>query len=196
MEPETVLEEEPDVHQMFQQNSETLPDKVEPLVVQEPRGVDLEEEEEPEKNPQTERRFCAGVVLDSKCYQFFRGPEIYKDAEYFCQGNFPGGHLASISSPSIHREVLKLILDQNGSYTRVWIGGYRLDRNHFIWMDESSWSYADWLSGEPNDTSGVEDCLEMLGSFGSGNRFFFVQSLCPVLKGPDCFHISFFLTHL
>lgn len=53
MEPETVLEEEPDVHQMFQQNSETLPDKVEPLVVQEPRGVDLEEEEEPEKNRQT-----------------------------------------------------------------------------------------------------------------------------------------------
>ncbi|KAF6717057.1 hypothetical protein FQA47_000133 [Oryzias melastigma] len=64
MEPETVLEEEPDVHQMFQQNSETLPDKVEPLVVQEPRGVDLEEEEEPEKNPQTE----SGKFNDFTCW--------------------------------------------------------------------------------------------------------------------------------
>ncbi|RVE70280.1 hypothetical protein OJAV_G00062280 [Oryzias javanicus] len=111
----------------------------------------------------TERRLCAGVVLDSKCSEFFRGPEVYKDAEE----HFSGGHLASITSPSVHLEVLKLILEQNGPYTRVWVGGYRLDRNHFIWMDESIWSYADWLSGEPNDTSGVEDCLEMLGYYGS-----------------------------
>ncbi|RVE58235.1 hypothetical protein OJAV_G00207200 [Oryzias javanicus] len=141
MEPETVLGEEPGVDQKFQQNVENSPDKEEPLVVQEPRRGDLEEEEEAEEsartNTQTERRFCAGVVVDSKCYEFFRGPEVYKDAEYFCQEHFSGGHLASITSPSVHREVLKLILEQNGSYTRVWVGGYRLDRNHFIWMDES-----------------------------------------------------------
>ncbi|XP_036065525.1 histone-lysine N-methyltransferase SETD1B isoform X2 [Oryzias melastigma] len=64
MEPETAVEEEPDVHQMFQQNSEPLPDKDEPLVVQEPRGMDLEEEEEPEKNPQTE----SGKFNDFTCW--------------------------------------------------------------------------------------------------------------------------------
>uniref|UniRef100_A0A3P9KLW3 C-type lectin domain-containing protein n=1 Tax=Oryzias latipes TaxID=8090 RepID=A0A3P9KLW3_ORYLA len=75
----------------------------------------------------TERRFCAGVAPDSKCYQFFKGPKTFKDAEYFCRQHFSEGHLASITSQFINQEVSKLILEQNGSYARVWVGGYRLD---------------------------------------------------------------------
>ena len=37
--------------------------------------------------------------------------------------------------------------------------------NRFVWLDGSHWTYADWLSGEPNHTAGVEDCLEVLGIF-------------------------------
>lgn len=32
----------------------------------------------------------------------------------------------------------------------------------FIWLDGAHWEYADWLPGEPNDTSGVENCVELL----------------------------------
>ncbi|XP_067459975.1 uncharacterized protein [Thunnus thynnus] len=111
---------------------------------------------------------CPGVVLERKCYQFFRGPKRASDAEYFCQTLSPGGHLASITSQYIHREVMNLMWRQNGAYTRSWIGGLRyLETGRFIWLDGSPWSYADWLSGEPNDTANVEDCLEVL-SFGNG----------------------------
>lgn len=45
--------------------------------------------------------------------------------QFFCQEHFPGGHLASITSLFIHRELMDLILKQNGRYTRTWVGGLR-----------------------------------------------------------------------
>lgn len=32
----------------------------------------------------------------------------------------------------------------------------------FIWLDGAQWNYADWLPGEPNNTAGVENCVELL----------------------------------
>ncbi|XP_070832444.1 lectin-like [Chaetodon trifascialis] len=63
---------------------------------------------------------------------------------------------------------MRMILQQNGAYTRTWVGGLRyLKTGRFIWLDGSQWSYADWLSGEPNNTSDVEDCVEVL-AHGNG----------------------------
>lgn len=45
--------------------------------------------------------------------------------QFFCQDHFPGGHLASITSQHIHLMLMELILDQNGSCTRTWVGGLR-----------------------------------------------------------------------
>ncbi|XP_037646217.1 histone acetyltransferase KAT6B-like isoform X2 [Sebastes umbrosus] len=111
---------------------------------------------------------CPGVILEEKCYQFFKEPKRAADAEFFCQEHFAGGHLASITSQHIHREVMNMMLRQNGAYTRTWIGGLRyLETGRFLWLDGSHWSYADWLSGEPNNTSDVEDCVEVL-AHGNG----------------------------
>lgn len=139
------------------------------------------EEQEMEEGPQTdvttfmsagqddqEGRHCPGVLLEEKCYQFFKEPKKAADAEFFCQEHFPKGHLASITSEHSHRELMNLILRENGHYTRTWVGGIKyLDTKRFVWLDGSHWSYADWLSGEPNDTSGVENCLEVL-ALGNG----------------------------
>ncbi|XP_032385082.1 titin [Etheostoma spectabile] len=106
---------------------------------------------------------CSGVMLEGKCYQFFKGPKGAADAELFCQENFPGGHLASVTSQPIHREVMNMMLRQNVAHTRTWIGGLRyLQTGRFIWLDGSHWGYADWLSGEPNNTADVEECVEVL----------------------------------
>ncbi|XP_076603425.1 uncharacterized protein LOC143330614 [Chaetodon auriga] len=111
----------------------------------------------------TGRSCWPGLLLEGKCYRFFGRQKRAEDAELFCQNMFPGGHLGSITSPYIHREVMRMILQHNGAYTRTWVGGLRyLKTGRFIWLDGSRWSYADWLSGEPNDTSGVEDCVELL----------------------------------
>ncbi|XP_056289007.1 lectin [Pseudoliparis swirei] len=114
------------------------------------------------------RSQCPGVTLEGKCYQFFKEPKAAADGEFLCQEHFAGGHLASITSQHIHREVMHMMLRQNGAVTRSWIGGLRyLKTGRFIWLDGSHWSYADWLSEEPNRTSDVEDCVEVL-ALGDG----------------------------
>ncbi|XP_034742189.1 titin isoform X2 [Etheostoma cragini] len=119
------------------------------------------------EEPSRESR-CSGVILEGKCYQFFKGPKGAADAELFCQGNFPGGHLASVTSQHIHREVMNMMLRQNGALTRTWIGGLQyLQTGRFIWLDGSHWGYADWLSGEPNNTEDLEECVEVLAK-GNG----------------------------
>ncbi|XP_076118934.1 uncharacterized protein LOC143099908 [Alosa pseudoharengus] len=112
----------------------------------------------------TKRSSCSGAIIDGRCYQFFRGPKEAADAEFFCQNNFPNGHLASVTSPYIHQQMMNLMA-QNGGYTRTWVGGLKyLKTGRFIWLDGAHWGYADWLPGEPNDTIGVEDCIELLSN--------------------------------
>ncbi|XP_071333560.1 probable inactive protein kinase DDB_G0270444 isoform X3 [Trachinotus anak] len=111
------------------------------------------------------RSYSPFVAIEGKRYHFFKGPRRAEDAEFFCQAQFPGGHLASITTPYIHREVMNMIVQHSGVYTRTWIGGLRyLETGRFVWLDGSRWGYADWLSGEPNNTADVEDCVELLAS--------------------------------
>ncbi|KAM7380353.1 hypothetical protein PAMP_003656 [Pampus punctatissimus] len=67
--------------------------------------------------------YCPGVVLGRRCYQFFRSPKNATNAEFYCQTHFPGGHLASITSQYNHRELMNMILQELGVYTRTWVGG-------------------------------------------------------------------------
>ncbi|KAM3608157.1 uncharacterized protein V6R79_020133 [Siganus canaliculatus] len=114
--------------------------------------------------------YCPGVVSGRNCYRVYRGPKKAEDAELFCQNNFFRGHLASISNKYTHFRVMYMIQRQIG-YTRTWIGGLRyLQTGRFIWLDGERWSYASWLPGEPNDTVGVEDCVELLAN-GRFNDF-------------------------
>uniref|UniRef100_A0AAQ5YBH9 C-type lectin domain-containing protein n=1 Tax=Amphiprion ocellaris TaxID=80972 RepID=A0AAQ5YBH9_AMPOC len=124
--------------------------------------------------PNPERKelsYCTGVVFEEKCYQFFREPRRFADAEFFCQNQFIGGHLASITSPRIHRDVMDLMQTTIGTQTRTWVGGLRfLDTGRFVWLDGSFWDYSDWLYREPNNTANKEECLEVLGN-GKFNDF-------------------------
>ncbi|XP_035263504.1 macrophage mannose receptor 1 [Anguilla anguilla] len=108
---------------------------------------------------------CAGIIINKICYQFFRGPKRADDAELFCQDSFQNGHLASVTSRYLHQQMMRLMIQDGGAYTRTWIGGLRyLETGRFIWLDGSRWSYADWLSGEPSNTAGVENCVELLSN--------------------------------
>ncbi|TKS66963.1 Galactose-specific lectin nattectin [Collichthys lucidus] len=150
---------------MDQPESEYLREE-EPLAYEEPALMRQEQD-----NQASGLRSCPGVSYEGKCYEFFRGPKKAVDAEFFCQQRFHGGHLASIMSRNIHAKILSMISQQYGRFTRTWVGGLRyLDSGRFIWLDGSRWSYADWLSGEPNNTSNLEDCIEMVPS-GKFNDF-------------------------
>lgn len=65
-----------------------------------------------------------------------------------------------------------------------------LQSGRFIWLDGSSWSYADWLPGRPNASSNVDNCVEVLGeSHRYFPRFFswcFQQECCTFLLFEWC----------
>ena len=68
---------------------------------------------------------------------------------------------------SIHnKETNSFILSLTGQ-THTWLGGYRVydGHNKWAWYDGTSWDYAPWASGEPNDYGGNED---FLGLYKSG----------------------------
>uniref|UniRef100_A0A3Q2DR22 ABC transporter F family member 4-like n=1 Tax=Cyprinodon variegatus TaxID=28743 RepID=A0A3Q2DR22_CYPVA len=71
-------------------------------------------------------RYCPGIVTDGKCHQFFRERKTFEDAEFFCQEQFSGGHLASITSQHLHQQLMSLV-QQNSGYTRTWVGGLRIE---------------------------------------------------------------------
>ncbi|KAF5896366.1 protein-lysine methyltransferase METTL21C-like, partial [Clarias magur] len=107
---------------------------------------------------------CKGIIIDGKYYQFFRGPMTAYDAEFYCQKKFPNGHLASVTSKHVH-DLMMWLMQRDGGYTRTWIGGLRyLNTGRFVWLDGAQWNYTDWLLGEPNNTSNVENCVELLST--------------------------------
>lgn len=146
-----------------------MPDQAdldEPLMNQNARQKREDGEIEPaDVDPSSNRwRSCNGVITNGKCYVFFGGPKKAADAEFFCQNNFQNGHLASVTSRYIHNQMMGL-MDRNGGRRRTWIGGLRyLDTGRWIWLDGAHWGYADWLPGEPNNTAGVENCVEILSN--------------------------------
>ncbi|KAK9969502.1 hypothetical protein ABG768_027667 [Culter alburnus] len=129
---------------------------------------DLEEVMEPVRERRmalkTGRWTCRGVVLQGKCYQFFRRTLNADAAELQCQEICPNGHLASVTSSYIREEIGKL-MDQYGVRTITWLGGRRvIGTNNFRWLDGTPWSYNNWGVGQPSNDGGIENCVEILSN--------------------------------
>jgi len=70
------------------------------------------------------------------------------------------GDLAVITS-SEEAEFIKQSFD-GATMDNVWVGLNDLDvEGTFEWIDGSPVSYTEWITGEPNDTSMLEDCTEL-----------------------------------
>ena len=44
---------------------------------------------------------------------------------------------------------------------RVWTGGHQNSAGDWVWSDGVTWSFTDWIPGEPNNHGGDEDFLEI-----------------------------------
>ena len=92
-----------------------------------------------------------------------------------------GGHLASITSAAEDQFIYSLISSDASLWTREggnpggagigpWLGGYRQPNNPsgtFQWTDGAAFSYANWASGEPNDSGGNENYIAFYSSSGA-----------------------------
>ncbi|KAK0402064.1 hypothetical protein QR680_016124 [Steinernema hermaphroditum] len=81
----------------------------------------------------------------------------WRKAEEYCVNL--GGHLSSIHSLEESAFIAKFGKD---SFVRtdLWIGGYRVGRSTYTWVDESAWGYTLWNGAQPNVDTG-NDCLQI-----------------------------------
>ncbi|XP_078275517.1 C-type lectin-like [Rhinoraja longicauda] len=97
----------------------------------------------------------------SSCYRLFSDKRTWSDAEAFCNRQHESGHLATVHSSDHNKYIINLIVAATERNERTWIGlNDRENEGTFTWIDGSSQSYRNWLSGEPNH-SGNEDCVEI-----------------------------------
>merc|ERR1712013_330035 len=110
----------------------------------------------------------------SRLFAFKRS---WDQAELQCQDIY--GHLASVTSDTIHQYVLEGMKRRNLDF--VWLGGTDKDKEGtWKWTDRSPFEFTNWPWGEPNNWIGNtpnepdEDCMHMdrLGKLGAGMLLF------------------------
>ncbi|KAK7138320.1 hypothetical protein R3I94_013821 [Phoxinus phoxinus] len=91
-----------------------------------------------------------------RCYQYFSQSVRWITAERNCQTL--GANLASVHDKPENDFLLSLF----PSSTRTWVGAHDGEQEgEWLWSDGSVYSYTNWCSGEPNNSGGPENCLEI-----------------------------------
>uniref|UniRef100_A0A3Q2XGB6 Galactose-specific lectin nattectin-like n=2 Tax=Hippocampus comes TaxID=109280 RepID=A0A3Q2XGB6_HIPCM len=100
--------------------------------------------------------------LDKYCYIFEHEPRTFSDAERVC--TILGGNLASINSRLENAVVVELIREGAGSVVDTWIGLHdAILEDNFIWTDGETFKFSNFGAGQPDNTGGNEDCVEIRG---------------------------------
>ncbi|MFO0826705.1 MAG: lectin-like protein [Phycisphaerales bacterium] len=81
-----------------------------------------------------------------------------------------GGHLATITNSTENEWVRANLANYGGVPREVWIGlTDTASEGTFVWVTGEPLSYTHWNSGEPNDSGGNEDYVEMFPTAGLWN---------------------------
>lgn len=98
-----------------------------------------------------------------------------------------GGTLAIIKNASEQDWVFSTF-SKNVNHNGIWIGLHRTrPRGPFVWVTGAPTNYFDWGTGEPNDTGGVENYVQMqngTSDTGTWNDLSGVQLLNGVVELP------------
>ena len=93
---------------------------------------------------------CARALKQFKgrCYVWIGEPKSWWEAESHCR--HMGGHIASITSDSIHVYLRQIMVDnrQDG----IWIGGtYHMAEGKWGWSDCANFTFTQWQNNRPDN---------------------------------------------
>ncbi|XP_048051388.1 CD209 antigen-like protein C isoform X1 [Megalobrama amblycephala] len=106
--------------------------------------------EELKKEKSKQGNLCGPVRL-------FKSNELksWSESRQYCRDH--GGDLVIIDTEEKQKSISSLIKE------RVWIGLTDIENEgNMTWVDNSTLRQGFWLSGEPNDQGGSEDCIELM----------------------------------
>jgi len=97
--------------------------------------------------------------FNGKCYKFIEEQKSWDDGRKSCQDM--GGELVAVVDSDTKDFVASLA--QGKSF---WTSGIRVD-NGWEWSTGENWSYSNWRTGEPSNTTG-ENCVMINWNYGDG----------------------------
>ena len=83
------------------------------------------------------------------CFKAFPA-QTWPDAQAACQKE--NGNLASV-----HNDGVNMFLQSIQIKTHLWIGGSRIGKGPWTWLDGSCFDFTGWRKGEPNGAGG--ECI-------------------------------------
>ncbi|XP_015253606.1 PREDICTED: ladderlectin-like [Cyprinodon variegatus] len=98
--------------------------------------------------------------LNGRCFRYIPRPMSWAKAERNCVSM--RGNLASVHDIEEYHEIQRLIMTSSHEYKETWIGGTDAqEANQWFWSDGTHFLFTNWCSGEPNNTHGVQRCLQI-----------------------------------
>ncbi|CAG2220195.1 unnamed protein product [Mytilus edulis] len=121
--------------------------------------------------------------FNNHCYMFRYDRLTWHQAKHECENN--KAYLVKIETSAENRWISNEInFRARSSHGQIWIGLNDLVREgHFTWVgDNSSVGFSNWLSGEPNNHNGGEDC----GAIQTNGRSTWNDNSCSHKTGYIC----------
>ena len=92
---------------------------------------------------------------NEKCYRWFPETLTWEGARDQC------GSMSSVlvSIPDEETNNFLITLPDNGQ--KAWTGGRRVEPDSWRWLDGTEFSFMKWGGGQPDNSEGVEDSIEI-----------------------------------
>ncbi|XP_072418183.1 lectin-like [Chiloscyllium punctatum] len=136
--------------------------------------------------------YCSdGFIYFGYCYKFVPKKMTWIDAELHCQHLAPGGHLASLHGMEQNKVLANMIHNSKNKCSPIWIGLNDVHKEGtFQWSDGSALDFIFWMKGEPSDSGGREDCVQILFrksvQWNDSHCYLRFCSLCSYKLPPPC----------
>ncbi|XP_014877062.1 type-2 ice-structuring protein-like isoform X1 [Poecilia latipinna] len=105
------------------------------------------------------------TLINNRCFQYVANNMTWAEAERNCLTL--GANLASVHNSNEYNQIQTLIFTASHESKEVWIGGSNAQEdNIWLWSDGSPMSYTNWCRGQPDNTRGMQRCLQMNYSGG------------------------------
>ncbi|KAK7156661.1 hypothetical protein R3I94_006641 [Phoxinus phoxinus] len=97
------------------------------------------------------------IEFGHHCYKYFSQLTNWITAERNCQSH--GANLASVHNKLENDFLLSRL---PSSSTRSWVGAHDgVQEGEWLWSDGTKFFYTNWCPGEPSNSHGSENCLEI-----------------------------------